>query len=431
MMFFRPVMMAALIVGMSFCGMLTEEVFSSALAAPNRLKSTQTTAIRPFQVHVPDEALADLHRRILETRWPDKETVSDLSQGVPLDTVKRLAHYWANDYDWRKFETKLNALPMFVTNIDGEDIQFIHVRSKHKDALPILLMHGWPGSIIEMLKIIEPLTNPTAYGGKESDAFDVVIPSMPGYGFSSKPTKPGWGPDRIARAYGELMNRLGYTKYVAQGGDWGAVIADLMGVQQPKGLIGIHTNMPGAIPTYIDKTLQIGGSCPPSLSGDEKHACEQLDFFIKNVGYVQMMERMPQSLTGLSDSPVGLAAFMLDHDLKSLELIERVFDGKQEGLTKDDILNNITLYWLTNTAISSARLYWENKYPFFTVKGVKLPVAVSAFPDEIYQTPKSWAERAYSNLIYYNKLDKGGHFAAWEQPKLFVEELRKSLKPLR
>ncbi|AZN43880.1 epoxide hydrolase [Paenibacillus albus] len=410
-----------IVLGFSAQGPLAQEVNGSP----------DNNAIRPFQVHYSDAELADLHKRILATRWPDKETVADHTQGVPLATMQKLADYWAKDYDWRKFEDKLNAIPMFVTNIDGEDIQFIHVRSKHKDAMPILLMHGWPGSIVEMLKVIDPLTNPTAYGGKESDAFDVVIPSMPGYGFSGKPTKTGWGPDRIARAYGDLMNRLGYKRYVAQGGDWGALIADIMAVQQPKGLIGVHTNMPGAVPPEIEKAIQAGKGCPPGLAADEKHACEQLDFFYKQIGYAEIMGTRPQTLTGLADSPIGLAAFMLDHDAKSLELIAKAFDGQPGGLSRDDVLDNITLYWLTNTPISSARLYWENKYPFFSVKGVKLPVAVSAFPDELYQAPKSWAEQAYPNLIYYNKLDKGGHFAAWEQPDLFVKELRKAIKPLR
>lgn len=428
--FLRSAMILSLTVGLTVCGPLTKEVNGKAEAAPQET-AVDKTAIRPFHVHFPESDLVELRRRILATRWPDKETVTDQSQGVPLATVKKLADYWANDYNWYKFEEKLNALPMFVTNIDGEDIQFIHVKSKHEDALPIILMHGWPGSIIEMLKVIDPLTNPTPYGGKPSDAFDVVIPSMPGHGFSSKPTTTGWGPDRIARAYGELMNRLGYTSYVAQGGDWGAMIADLMGVQKPKGLIGIHTNMPGAVPAEIEKSIQAGKGCPPGLSGDEKRACEQLAFFNMQLAYSQLMSSRPQTLTGLADSPVGLAAFLLDHDAKSLELMANAFEGKPGGLSRDDILDNITLYWLTNTPISSARLYWENKYPFFSIKGVTLPVAVSAFPDELYQAPKSWAEKAYPNLIYYNKLSKGGHFAAWEQPKLFVDELRNAFKPLR
>lgn len=426
----RSAMILSLTVGLTICGPITREANAKAETAPHETEADKT-AIRPFHVHFPENELVDLRRRILATRWPDKETVSDQSQGVPLATMKKLADYWAHNYNWYGFEEKLNALPMFTTNIDGEDIQFIHVRSKHEEALPIILMHGWPGSIIEMLKIIDPLTNPTAYGGKASDAFDVVIPSMPGYGFSSKPTATGWGPDRIARAYGELMSRLGYTSYVAQGGDWGAMVADLMGVQKPEGLIAIHTNMPGAVPAEIEKSIQMGKGCPQGLSGDEKHACEQLAFFNMELAYSQIMGSRPQTLTGLADSPVGLAAFMLYHDAKSLELIANAFDGKPGGLSRDDILDNITLYWLTNTPISSARLYWENKYPFFSVKGVTLPVAVSAFPDELYQAPKSWAEKAYPHLIYYNKLNKGGHFAAWEQPKLFVEELRNAFKSMR
>jgi pimeloyl-ACP methyl ester carboxylesterase len=413
----------------TFCTM-AQKVSANSYGAPHE-SEMDSKAIRAFQVHIPESELTDLRRRILATRWPDKETVLDQTQGTQLATMKNLAHYWVNDYDWRKFEAKLNALPMYVTNIVGEDIHFIHVRSKHKDALPVILMHGWPGSIVEKLKVIGPLTNPTAYGGKASDAFDVVIPSMPGYGFSGKPSTTGWGPDRIARAYGELMNRLGYKKYVAQGGDWGAIIADVMGVQQPSGLIGIHTNLPFVVPSDLEMAIQAGKGCPPGLIGEEKHACEQLDFFYKRVAYAQIMGTRPQTLMGLADSPVGLAAFMLDHDAKSLALISQAFNGHPGGLSRDDVLDNITLYWLTNTPISSARLYWENKYPFFGIKGVKLPVAVSVFPDEVYEAPKSWTQKAYPNLIYFNKLDKGGHFAAWEQPMLFVDELRNGLRALR
>ncbi|WP_235561170.1 epoxide hydrolase family protein [Bacillus sp. FJAT-28004] len=429
---FRIAMLVALSLELTTFGAMTKTVNanSNSYGIPQESEA-DSTAIRPFQVHIPELELTDLHRRILATRWPDKETVSDQTQGTQLATMKNLAHYWANDYDWRKFEAKLNALPMFVTNIDGEEIHFIHVRSKHEDAMPIILMHGWPGSIVEKLKVIDPLTNPTAYGGKASDAFDVVIPSMPGYGFSGKPTTTGWGPDRIARAYGELMNRLGYKKYVAQGGDWGAIIADVMGVQQPSGLIGIHTNLPFVVPSDLDMALQAGKGCPPGLTSEEKRACEQLDFFYKHAAYALMMGTRPQTLTGLADSPVGLAAFMLDHDAKSLELITKAFNGQPGGLSQDDVLDNITLYWLTNTPISSARLYWENKYPFFGIKGVKLPVAVSVFPDELYEAPKSWTQKAYPNLIYFNKLDKGGHFAAWEQPVLFVNELRNAFRLLR
>jgi pimeloyl-ACP methyl ester carboxylesterase len=387
--------------------------------------------IRPFRFQAPQRELADLRRRIVSTRWPDKETVADQSQGVQLATMKEIARYWASDYDWRKIEAKLNNLPQFITQIDGLDIHFIHVRSKHEGALPIIVTHGWPGSIIEQLKLIEPLTNPTAYGAKASDAFHIVIPSIPGYGFSGKPTTTGWGPDRIARAWAELMKRLGYTKYVAQGGDKGALVTDLMGVQAPSGLIGIHTNFPGAVPPDIDRAIQTGNPLPPGLSDEEKRACEQVALVYKSAAYARIMTARPQTLTGLADSPTGLAAFMLDHDRASLELISRAFAGSREGLTRDDVLDNITLYWLTNTAVSAARLYWETKYPTFTPKGVSLPAAVSVFPDEIYQPPKSWAERAYPHLIHYNKLDKGGHFAAWEQPHLFAEELRTSFRPLR
>jgi pimeloyl-ACP methyl ester carboxylesterase len=397
------------------------------------------TAIRPFHVNVPEEELTELRRRINATKWPEPETVKDQSQGTQQATVQALAHYWATEYDWRKCEAKLNALPQFITEIDGLDIHFIHVRSKHEDALPLIVTHGWPGSIIEQLKIIDPLTNPTAHGASATDAFDLVIPNMPGYGFSGKPTTKGWGPDRIARAWVELMKRLGYTKYVAQGGDWGAVVVDLMGVQAPPGLLGIHTNMAGVIPPEIDKLFRsdvIGAanaleSLPADLSDEERRACEQLDFVWKHVTYAFQMGSRPQSLTGLADSPVGLAAFMLDHDAKSLELISQTFAGHPGGLSRDDVLDNITLFWLTNTALSAARLYAENKFSFFDVKGVKIPVAVSVFPDELYQAPRSWAEKAYPKLIHYNRLTKGGHFAAWEQPQLFSEEVRAGFRSLR
>jgi len=391
-----------------------------------------TSEIRPFHVNVPKAELTELRRRIKATKWPGRETVADASQGVQLATMQKLARYWATDYDWRKVEARLNALPQFITEIDGVDIHFIRVRSKHPNALPLIITHGWPGSIIEELKVIDPLTNPTAYGGSASDAFDVVIPSLPGYGFSGKPTELGWEPVRIARAWIVLMKRLGYTRFVASGGDWGDPVTEQMAVLAPSTVLGIHLNMPSAVPADIFKALHGGGSPPSGLSADERRAYEQLDFFFKNgLGYAQEMNHRPQTLYALEDSPIGLAAWMVDHDIRSYELIARVFDGQPEGLTRDDILDNVTLYWLTGTAVSSARLYWENKLPFFAPQGVTIPVGVSAFPDELYQVPRSWAERAFPKLIHYNKLDKGGHFAAWEQPELFVTELRAAFKSLR
>jgi pimeloyl-ACP methyl ester carboxylesterase len=395
------------------------------------------TAIRPFQVNVPEAELTELRRRINATKWPERETVTDQSQGVQLATIQQLARYWATEYDWRKVEAKLNAVPQFITEIDGLDIHFIHVRSKHENALPLIVTHGWPGSIIEQLKIIDPLTNPTAHGASASDAFHLVIPSMPGYGFSGKPATPGWDPARIARAWVVLMKRLGYTQFVAQGGDWGAIITDVMATQAPPELLGIHSNMPGVIPPDIDKAAQAGAPTPAGLSADERLAYERLKFvYAKGAGYAYQMGLRPQTLYGIADSPVGLAAYLLDHDARSLELISRAFDGHPGGLTRDDILDNITLTWLTNTAISSARLYWEqlaaqNEFAFFSVKGVSIPVAVSVFPDELYPAPRSWVEQAYPKLIHYNKLDKGGHFAAWEQPELFSEEVRAGFRPLR
>ena len=389
------------------------------------------TAIRPFHVNVPEAELTDLRRRIKATRLPEKEPVADFSQGVPLATIEKLTRYWANEYDWRKAEAKLNAFPNFLTEIDGLDIHFIHARSKHENALPIIVAHGWPGSVVEQLKIIEPLTNPTAFGGTEADAFHVVVPDMPGYGYSGKPTATGWGPERIARAYAVLMKRLGYTRYVAQGGDWGAFVVDLMAIQDNPDLIGIHTNMAGAVPPEIDKLAQAGAPAPAGLSADEKIAYDMLVFTYKNVQYAFYMASRPQTLYGIADSPVGLAAWLLDHDPRSLEMIVRSFDGVPEGLTPDDVLDNCSYFWLTNTGVSSSRLYRENTLSYFSPKGVNIPAAVSVFPDELYRVPRYWAEKAYPKLIHFNKLPKGGHFAAWEQPTLFTEELRAGFRSLR
>ena len=405
-------------------------------------KSTPTVtvvgeAITPFSINVPEEELVDLRRRLEMTQWPETETVADQSQGVPLAMIQKLARYWMTDYDWRTCEATLNAVPQFITEIDGLDIHFIHVRSRHEDALPLIVNHGWPGSIIEQLKIIGPLTEPTAHGGSAEDAFHVVIPSMPGYGFSGKPTSTGWGPERMGRAWTELMRRLDYSRYVAQGGDWGAFVVDQMGLQAPAGLLAIHTNMPATVPADVDKVLQ-GGDPPPSgLSAEERRAYEQLVRTFKQVDYARMMAARPQTLYGIADSPVGLAAWLLDHndaDGQPAAAVVSALDRAESTtgeLTRDEVLDNITLYWLTNTGVSASRLYWEYKGGFFNAKGVSIPVAVTVFPAEQYQAPRSWAERAYPNLIYFNEVDRGGHFAAWEEPQLFSEEIRAAFRPLR
>ncbi len=409
----------------------------SLLPSGMMAKGAEGGAIRPFTFHAPQAALDELRRRIAAMRWPERETVADSSQGVQLATMEELARHWATDYDWRKAEAKLNALPQFITEIDGLDIHFIHVRSRHQNALPLLISHGWPGSVLEQIKLIGPLTDPTAHGGKAEDAFDVVIPSMPGYGFSGKPTSTGWGPEHMARAWAELMQRLGYTRYVAQGGDWGAFVVDQMGLQAPAGLLAIHTNMPATVPADVDKALLAGGPAPSGLSADEQRAYEQLVRTFKQVDYARLMGSRPQTLYGIADSPVGLAAWLLDHNdadgqpaAAVATALNRTTSATGE-LTRDEILDNITLYWLTNTGVSASRLYWEYKGGFFNVKGVKIPVAVTVFPGEQYEAPRSWTERAYPKLIYYNRAEKGGHFAAWEQPTIFAHELRAAFRPLR
>ena len=396
------------------------------------MPTADKNAIRPFQVKVPEAELTDLRRRINATKWPERETVADDSQGVQLATIQKLARYWGTEYDWRRCEAQLSALPHFITEIDGLDIHFVHVRSRHENALPLIVSHGWPGSVIEQLKIVDPLTDPTAHGASASDAFHLVIPSMPGYGFSGKPTTTGWGPERIARAWVQLMKRLGYTQFVAQGGDWGGLVVDLMGAQAAPELLGIHTNMAGTVPPEVDQAAFTGAPPPAGLSAEERQTYDQLAFFYKvDLAYAQQMGTRPQTLYGIADSPVGLAAWILDHDTRSLRLIARVFDGQSEGLTRDDVLDNITHYWLTNTGVSSSRLYWENKLAFFAPKKVAIPVVVSVFPDDLCPAPRSWAEKAYPKLIQYRRHDKGGHFAAWEQPKLLVDDMRAGFRSLR
>ena len=413
-------------------GLLGLSERAHAMTQGSSQKGTDGVALRPFHINVPDAELTDMFRRIKATKWPDKETVSDSTQGIQLGDLQAIAAYWATDYDWRKVEARMNALPQFMTEIDGLDIHFIHARSKHENALPLIVTHGWPGSIVEQLKIIDPLTNPTAHGGSAADAFHVVIPSMPGYGYSSKPTTVGWDTPRMARAWGVLMKRLGYTKYVAQGGDWGSLVTEQMGVQAAPELLGIHVNLPGAVPGDIHQAAFAGVPARPEFSAEEKAAYDEMVFvFQKGIGYAFQLGLRPQSMYGIADSPVGLAGYMLDHDARSYALIAGAFAGKPSGITRDDFLDNITLTWLTNTGISSGRLYWENKLGFFNAKGVNIPVAVTVFPDEIYPAPRSWAEKAYPKLIHYHKVAKGGHFAAWEQPKIFSEELRAAFKSLR
>ena len=400
-----------------------------------KLKLDET--IRPFHVDIPQSQLDELKVRLLATRWPEKETVNDQSQGVQKATMQKLTSYWATDYNWRRAEAKLNEWPQFITNIDGLEIHFIHVRSKHPNALPLIITHGWPGSVLEQIKLIAPLTDPTAHSGKAEDAFHVIIPSMPGYGFSGKPTSTGWGPARMARAWAVLMKRLGYKNYVAQGGDWGAFVVDQMGLQAPSGLLAIHTNMPATVPADVDKELLAGNPPPPGLSAEEKLAYQQLDKTFKQVAYARLMGTRPQTLYGIADSPVGLAAWLLDHNDADAQPAATIASALNRNtsttgeLTRDDIIDNITLYWLTNTGVSASRIYWEYKDGFFNAKGVSIPVAVTVFPGEQYHAPRSWTERAYPKLVYYNRSDKGGHFAAWEEPMIFTKELRAAFKSFR
>jgi pimeloyl-ACP methyl ester carboxylesterase len=430
--FVRGAAMAAAAIQLGIAGCAQSENSSNA-SNTSAEGNTTVDQIRPFpKLNTPEDELTDLRRRINATRWPSRELVNDQTQGVQLATMQALATYWGKDYDWRKCEAKLNATPQFITTIDGTDIHFIHVKSKHENALPLVITHGWPGSIIEQMKVIEPLTDPTAHGGTANDAFHVVIPSLPGYGFSPTPSVVGWDPQRIARAWTVLMQRLGYEKFVAQGGDWGASVTQLLALQSPQQVMAIHSNMPGTVPGDI-LTKAIANDPPPSsLAGDELHAYKQLaDFYAKHLGYAVEMANRPQTLYGLTDSPIALAAWILDHDGDSYEMIAPAFAGHPGGLSRDDVLDNITLYWLTKTGITSARLYWENKLGFFDVKGINIPVGVSAFPHELYQAPESWSKSAYPKLVYYKKHDVGGHFAAWEQPTLFTEDVRATFKSVR
>jgi pimeloyl-ACP methyl ester carboxylesterase len=409
---------------------LMQGILSNAQPGPS-VKPVTNETIRPFKVHVPKKELANLKHRLLEARLPDKETVTDQSQGVQLATMQKLIHYWAADYDWRKAEARLNALPQFVTNIDGVDIHFIHVRSKEKNALPVIITHGWPGSIFEELKLIGPLTDPVAYGGKAEDAFDVVIPSLPGYGFSGRPTSTGWNTDRIAHAWDTLMKRLGYTRYVSQGGDWGAKVSEAMAHLAPQGLLGVHMNLLLTLPPEVNRAVALGEPAPAGFSDAEKFAYDQRKA-LNPIGYLIEQARRPQTIGySLAESPVGLAAWLLDHDPHTYEQLARAFDGHPDGdLTREEFLDNITLYWLTNTGTSAARLYWENARVVY--KGdVSVPVAFTVFPGELWHAPRSWVERAFKNLIYYHEVDKGGHFAAWEQPQLFAQEMRAAFKSLR